>query len=177
MTNSPGLNLLQYSTPISTRNKDLLGWVVIIVSSILLGIWALKGTIALRNILLGVGALVSLVYCMQLFKGNSNRIPLKNWIPFISLGLIFCWVIFHYLFLSRFPDVQLHELISTWLRSGLSVILALATGLALSKRPVAINCLWIGILAALSISFINTSPRLSPIRACLQLITATIFTA
>jgi proteic killer suppression protein len=23
---------------------------------------------------------------------------------------MFCWVIFHYFFLSRFPDIQLHEL-------------------------------------------------------------------
>jgi hypothetical protein len=124
-----------------------------------LGIWAVRETIALRNILLGFGAAVSLVYCLQFFKGNPIRIPLKNWIPFIFLGLLFCWVIFHYIFLSRFPEIQFHELMSTWLRSGLAVILALGTGLALSKCPVAVNCLWIGILGSFAYLFYQYIPK------------------
>jgi len=140
-------------------NKDFLGWAPIIFSSVLLGIWAVRETIALRNVLLGFGAAVSLVYCVQFFKGNAVRIPLKNWIPFIFLGLLFCWVIFHYLFLSRFPDIQFHELISTWLRSLLAVILALGTGTALSKRPAAVNCLWLGILASFAYLFYQYIPK------------------
>ena len=148
-----------------TAKKDFLGWTLIIFSSVLLGIWAVRETIALRNILLGFGALVSLVYCVQFFKGNSIRIPLKNWTPFIFLGLLFCWVIFHYLFLSLFPDIQLHELISTWLRSGLAVILAFGTGLALSKRPIAVNCLWIGILSSFAYLFYQYIPKAMAVKS------------
>jgi len=140
-------------------NKDLLGWALIIFSSVLLGIWAVRETIALRNVLLAFGAIMSLVYCTRFFKSNAIPIPVKNWIPFIFLGLLFCWVIFHYLFLSRFPDIQFHELISTWLRSILAVILALGTGLALSKRPVAVNCLWIGILGSFAYLFYQYIPK------------------
>lgn len=68
-------------------------------------------------------------------------------------------MIFHYLFLSRFPDIQLHELISTWFRSGLAIILALGTGLALSKRPAAINCLWLGIMASFAYLFYQYVPK------------------
>jgi hypothetical protein len=99
------------------------------------------------------------VYCLRFFTSNSSRIPLKNWIPFFLLGLTFCWVVIHYVLLSRFPDIQFHELISTWFRSGLAVILALGTGLALSKRPAAVNCLWIGILASFVYLFYQYIPK------------------
>ncbi len=143
----------------SSVNRDFLGWALIIFSSVLLGIWAVRETIALRNVLLAFGAIMSLVYCARFFKSNSTPIPVKNWISFIFLGLLFCWVIFHYIFLSRFPDIQFHELMSTWLRSALAVILALGTGLALGKRPVAINCLWIGILSSFAYLFYQYIPK------------------
>ena len=159
MTHSPVLKAPQSSPLVSTGNRDLLGWVLIMFSSVLLGIWAVRETIALRNGLLGVGTILSLVYCVRFFKNNPIRIPLKNWTPFILLGLMFCWVVVHYCFFSRFPDIQFHELISTWLRSGLAVILALGTGLALSKRPAAINCLWLGILASFAYLFYQYVPK------------------
>jgi hypothetical protein len=159
MTHSPELKTPQSSPLVSTGNRDLLGWVLIMFSSVLLGIWAVRETIALRNGLLGVGTILSLVYCVRFFKNNPIHIPLKNWIPFILLGLMFCWVVVHYLFFSRFPDIQLHELISTWLRSGLAIILALGTGLALSKRPSAINCLWVGILVSFAYLFYQYIPE------------------
>lgn len=143
----------------SASNKDFLGWALIIFSSVLLGIWAVRETIALRNLLLAFGAIMSLVYCARFFKNNATPIPVKNWIPLIFLGLLFCWVIFHYLFLSRFPDIQFHELISTWMRSGLAVMLALGTGLALSKRPVAVNYLWIGILGSFAYLLYQYIPK------------------
>lgn len=159
MTNSPKLKVPQCAPAIFKGNGNLWGWVLIVASSILLGIWAVTGTIALRNFLLGFGTLVSLVYCARFFKGNPIRIPLKNWIPFIFLGLLFFWVIFHYLFLSKFPDIQRHELISTWLRSGLAAILALGTGLAIGKQPFAINCLWLGIFGSFAYLFYEYIPK------------------
>jgi hypothetical protein len=141
------------------KDQPLLAWSLIVLSSILLGIWAVKGTIALRNILLGVETLLSFFYCLRCFKFNKEKISLKNWTPLILLGLMFCWVIFHYFFLSRFPEQQFHELTSTWLRSGLAVIVAIGTGLALQKRPNAINCLWIGILASFGYLFYQYIPN------------------
>jgi hypothetical protein len=122
------------------------------------GIWAVKGTIALRNILLGVGTLISLYYCYQYFKLNKENIPFKNYIPIIMLGSMFCWVIFHYFFLSRFPDIQLHELKSTWLRTLLAVIVGFGTGLAILRRPNAVNLLWLGILVSFAYLFYQYIP-------------------
>jgi hypothetical protein len=138
--------------------RDILGWTLILCSSLLLGIWAVKGTIALRNSLLGVETLLSIIYCYQFFKSNP-KIPIKNWTPLILLGLMFFWVICHYLFLSRFPDQQLHELKSTWFRAFLATVVGLGTGLALLKRPNAINCLWLGILGSFAYLFYQYIPK------------------
>ena len=139
-------------------DRDFLGLSLILLSSVLLGIWAVRGTIALRNILLGVETLLSIFYCYSFFKKNTKKIPLKNWIPIIMLVLMFCWVIFHYFFLSRFPDLQLHELKSTWLRTILAAIVGLGTGLAILRRPNAVNCLWAGILASFTYLFYQYVP-------------------
>ena len=108
-------------------SKDVLGYCLIILSSVLLGIWAVKGTIALRNSLLGIETVLSTIYCIRFFKVDKQKPPLKNWTPLILLGLMFCWVIFHYFFLTRFPEQQFHELTSTWLRSFLAVVVGVGT--------------------------------------------------
>ena len=141
------------------KDQPILAWSLIVLSSILLGIWAVKGTIALRNVLLGVETLLSFFYCLNFFRFNKEKIPFRNWLPLILLGLMFCWVIFHYLFLSRFPEQQFHELTSTWFRSGLAVVVGIGTGLAFQKRPNAINLLWIGILLSFAYLFYQYTPK------------------
>lgn len=135
------------NTIAKVHGKDHLGFILILLSSILLGIWAVKGTIALRNILLGVETLLSFFYCYLIYKTHP-KIPFKNWTPLLLLGLMFLWVIFHYFFLSRFPEQQLHELKSTWLRSGLASIVGMGTGWAILRRPNCISLLWSGILGS-----------------------------
>jgi hypothetical protein len=138
--------------------SDFLGLLLIIISCILLGIWAVKGTIALRNILLGIGTLISLFYCYKYFKFNQQKIPFINFIPIILIGLMFCWVVLHYFFLSRFPDIQFHELKSTWLRTLLATIVGFGTGLAILRRPNAVNFLWLGILVSFFYLFYQYVP-------------------
>ncbi len=147
------------------KDRPILAWSLIVLSSILLGIWAVKGTIALRNVLLGVEALLSFFYCLNFFKFNKEKIPLKNWTPLILMSLMFCWVILHYFFLSRFPQQQFHELTSTWLRSGLAVVVGVGTGLAFQKRPNAINLLWMGILASFAYLFYQYIPNALALRS------------
>lgn len=143
--NAPSKEVSRPPKESSNRKKggdgDLAGLALIILSSVLLGIWAVKGTIALRNILLGVETVLSIYYCYRFFKTNTQKIPRKNYIPIIMLGLMFCWVIFHYCFLSRFPDIQIHELKSTWFRSVLASIVGFGTAVAILRRPNTLNFL------------------------------------
>jgi hypothetical protein len=145
-----------------TANKrfNKLGFSLIFISSILLGIWATKDTIALRNILLVLGSVLSLIYITLEFKLHNlaSQLTLSKCLPILLLGLFFVWVVFHYFFLSRYPELQFHELKSTWLRSFLAVILALGTGLAIVKKPKLINLLWLGILASFLVLYYQYIP-------------------
>ncbi len=119
------------------------------MSAILLGCWAVKDTIALRNAMIFLGAPIAALYCYQVFKTwHDQGIAISFWyfIPIILIGLMFGWVIFHFLFLARFPELQFQELRSTWLRAFMGVVLGLATGIALTKRPAAVNLLWLGFI-------------------------------
>ncbi len=140
---------------------DIVGFILILISSVLLGIWAVKGTIALRNILLVCGTLLSIFYIFQEWRAGALKEQLSFWrsLPFCLIGLIFIWVITHYFLFSIDPANQLHELKSTWFRVSLAVILGFATGLALRKYPLAIYLLWIAILASFIVVFIQYIPK------------------
>ena len=129
---------------------DKLGLTLIFISSILLGIWAVKDTIALRNILLVLGAIVGAIYLVRQLRDQELRVNLtiKNSLPLILLGLMFVWVVAHYLFLSRYPQQQFEELTSTWLRAFLGTWLAIGTALAITKKPNLVNWLWVGLFVS-----------------------------
>lgn len=132
-----------------------------ILSSILLGIWAAKETIALRNILLVSGTLLSIFYISREIKRGDLRGQCDFWriLPFAFLGLIFIWVLCHYLFFTVDPAQQLKELKSTWLRALMASIVGVGTGLALSNRPNRLNLLWLGIFVAFMVLFYQYIPR------------------
>jgi hypothetical protein len=148
------------STGTANKRFNQLGFSLIFISSVLLGIWATKDTIALRNILLVLGALLSLIYITLEFRlyHLASKLTLKTSIPLILIGLMFSWVVFHFFFLSRYPELQFDELKSTWLRSFLAVILALGTGLAIGRKPNLIHLLWLGILASFLVLFYQYIP-------------------
>jgi len=145
------------SSPLDQRVSRL-GLALILMSSVLLGIWAVKDTIALRNILLALGTLCSIVFLYKYFKvGDAKKIG-ANWLPVVCIFTALLWVVFHYLFLSISPDAQLHELTSIWFRSFLASIFGMATGIALTKYPRHISLFWFAILAAFLVLFVQYLP-------------------
>ena len=146
--------------------SDKLGLLLIFISSILLGIWAVRDTIALRNILLVVGAILGILYLVLQLRNQDLResLTISNSLPLIMLSLMFFWVIAHYLFLSRYPQQQFAELTSTWLRAFLGVWLAMGTALAISKQPNLVNWLWVGIF----ISFLGLMYQYIPKALAMQ---------
>lgn len=107
------------------KHKDIF----LIITAILISIWIVNGTIALRNILLIFGAIYSLYilginYSLQsLFGMKSTKISI------LLLIMIFFYVVYLN-FMGDSPDkvLQTHELKSTWLRTLLAVIIGFTTG-------------------------------------------------
>jgi hypothetical protein len=142
-------------------SRKNLEWAILILSSVLLGIWAVKETIALRNILLFGGAPLSIYYITQELKRSDLKEQCDFWrvLPICLLGLTFIWALVHYLFFSIDPAQQFNELKSTWLRALMATIVGLATGLALRNHPNRLNFLWLGVFVAFIVLFIQYIPR------------------
>lgn len=143
------------------NQNDWLGISLIAISSVLLAIWAVKHTIALRNILLVLGAVLSLIYCIQLWRSRDFKKYLASSYGF-PLLLILCsvlWVLVHYWLFSLFPSEQFDEIDSVWLRGFLALLVGFGTGLALQKYPLAIISLWIGILISFAAVFFQYIPK------------------
>lgn len=151
-------NVIDLSHDSSRKNLE---WVLLILSSILLGIWAVKGTIALRNILLVSGTLLSIYYIVQEWRYGDLKKDYTIWkvLPIILVVLTFVWIITHFLFFSLDPVKQFQELESTWLRAFMASIIGMATGLALRNHPNRLNLLWGGVLIAFLILFYQYIPR------------------
>ena len=147
--------------PSFDRPKKNLEWVLVVLSSILFGIWAVKETIALRNILFVVGTLFSIYYIVQEWRYGELKEQCTLWkvLPIVLVGLTFFWVISHYLFFSIDPDKQFQELKSTWLRAFMAFVVGLSTGLALRNYPYRLNLLWLGIFVAFLFLLYQYIPR------------------
>ena len=74
-----GLILMKSFVPphVEHRTFNQLGIVLIVISSGLLGIWAVRDTIALRNIFLALGSLLSLIYWYIYFK-NQKKLSINS---------------------------------------------------------------------------------------------------
>lgn len=120
----------------------------VVISSILLGIWAAKDTIALRNILLVAGSLLSIFYIITHWRTSISKVGALNLLPIMMILAMFVWVVGHYYFLSANPQLQWQELSSTWLRSFMAVLLGLSTGLAVQQSSRFLSWLWAGIMVS-----------------------------
>lgn len=145
----------------SKLSRQYIEWLILILSTILLGIWAVKGTIALRNILLVCGMLLSIYYIKLTFKEELIKKQIISWkiLPIFLLGLVFLWVIIHYSFFSLDPKNQLNELSGTWLRTLFASIVGLGTGMALRYHPRRLVILWTGILISFFVLLYQYIPR------------------
>jgi len=131
---------------------------IVFSGSLLLAIWSLKNSIALRNFLLAFGALMALsifTYQAKLECFNLGRLrtrifrnQLYQYAPLIFSIMLFAWVIDHLIFLSVETSLQLQELKGTWLRAALALITGSAIGLVLQNRLRLTNFLWLGIFCS-----------------------------
>jgi hypothetical protein len=135
----------------SNRSLPVLSVLLILISSILLAIWSIKNTIALRNSLLALGAVAGLLFFIN-YPKDSRKTPhlgrLSQFTPLILSSCMFIWVLIHYVGFSQAFALQFQELTSTWLRVVLASIIGAATGLTLRDQPIRSQFLWAGLLSS-----------------------------
>jgi hypothetical protein len=143
---------------------DKAGITLILLSSVLLGIWATMHTIALRNVFLGFSGLLATFYWVEYLKTANKspfslRPPLIAWAPLGLIALMFFWVVVHFTFFSVEPQQQLNELRSTWVRAVLAALVGSATGLSLNQNRAYAPWLWLGLTASFLILIAQYIPK------------------
>jgi len=102
---------------------------IVVVSAILIAIWPLPNTIAIRQIVLVIGLGLSLPVIRQYERIFLEKYAWPLWI----FALSFIWVFIHLLFFSTNIDEQWHEFKGDWLRSLIAAVVGLGLGLVLSN--------------------------------------------
>ncbi len=141
------------------RHHNILALIIILLSSLLLGVWATQHTIALRNSLLVIGSLLSLAHLLAKSRITKTNINDINLVPLILISFLFTWVLAHYLFLSQDPTLQLKELKSVWLRALLGVIIGWTAGSIILEKPKYLYLLGIGLVGIFSLLYAQYIPR------------------
>lgn len=98
-----------------------------VIAALLLAIWPLPGTIALRHCLLLFGFLLS-IYVFWIHR--KMILSIKTW-PLHVLMFFFIWLLAHYFFLATNHQEQLKELRGDWLRTFLAAIIGGALGVSI----------------------------------------------
>lgn len=111
-------------------NEKLLANTSVVSACVLLFIWVLPDTIALRNILLGLGAIAGLGLIYRHWK-CFNYFGIRTFPLYLLMGL-FVWVLVHYAFFSLNPELELSEIKSLWLRAFAGFLMAVGVACALN---------------------------------------------
>jgi len=101
---------------------------LVLTAAVLLAIWPLPDTIALRNLMLLCGGIAS----AALLHSNIYQLKQGNSWPIWVLTSFYVWLVFHLALLAGNFNEQWREFTGDWLRSFLATIMGLALGLLLS---------------------------------------------
>jgi hypothetical protein len=128
---------------------------LVVLTSLLLAIWMMRDTIALRNILLVSCTILSLIYLYKNFQEIFIKygLPIKNWMPIFLLGLLFIWVVTHFTFFSIQSSEQLHELRSTWLRGFMASIIGFSIGSIINRNMKSFDWIMLALISGFVILF------------------------
>ena len=124
-------------------SNNFILWIMVCCGVILMLIWPVKHTIALRNILLLTGAIIGLGYIIR----ERSSLYQKSALPLLFIFLFFVWLITHYFLFSHNPQLELEQIKSVWLRVLLACFLGIGTGLFVRQYRHAQLVVWAGILS------------------------------
>lgn len=135
--------------------KQSIEKLLIVLGSLLLSIWLMRETIALRNILLVGCTLLSFYYLHKNFQKlfTTRKVSVKNWMPIILIGFLFVWVVIHLIFFSYEPVKQFQELRSTWLRGSMACIVGFTMGLIINRNYKSFDWIMLALISGFLVLF------------------------
>lgn len=107
-------------------------------------VWPVAHTIAMRKLLLVMGAVIGLVLWM---RSEDRNAILKSPVLFFS-GLLLAWVVLHATFISQNGNEAWRELLGQWVPAYLAILSGI--GLAIASRSINSSIFRIYLLAVLS---------------------------
>lgn len=118
---------------------------------LLMAIWPIAHTIALRNVLLYVGGILALLYITR------HRHNLYTWraLPVFFIAAFLVWVCIHYIFFTHNPALEFAQLKSTWSRVLMASLLGIGAGLFSRNLITAQKILWLGFFIFLLTFYAN----------------------
>lgn len=149
------MNLI--SAQLSSRLPDrvklstALPWVMVTCGMVLMLIWPLIHTIALRILLVFMGGMIGAWYLIR----ERFNLYQKPALPLLFIFLLFIWVGIHYLFFARNPGLELGQIKGIWLRVFLAFLLGISTGLFARNNQRAQLLLWAGFSSITVMSFLD----------------------
>ncbi len=126
-------------------------WLMVGCGVILMLIWPVKHTIALRTLLLFAGGTVGLIYIIR----ERSILYQNSALPLLFLLLFFVWLITQYFFFSHNPQLELSQIKGTWARALFACLLGIGTGLFARKNRTAQLAVLIGMLSFLSVVYFD----------------------
>ncbi len=113
------------------KNPTYLEISLLVLAVILLLVWILPNTIALRNTCLIGGGIISLILMMFYYK----PFQIKHFLPLLVLLGLPVWLYVHYRFFPVDIKLQWYDLSGTWLRVTMGILIAFSLGKILVKKP------------------------------------------
>ena len=110
-----------------SKINDHLSYFIVILAFCLVQIWQIQNSIAARNIILWLGAILSLLLILK----YKDEIKLTWFKPQILLSLVIFWVALNLFLISPEPNLASSEISSTWLRGFLALVFGTGLGLAI----------------------------------------------
>jgi hypothetical protein len=103
-----------------------------VLLSLLWAVWALPGTIIIRNFCLIAGTGLGIY---QLISSSPQIDWPKARLSLVCVALFFTWILWRLFFHPNNPDLQWYEMQSVWKRSALAFIFGTGLTFGLSKYP------------------------------------------
>lgn len=135
----------------SHKSIDVLNLLIIGCAAIVIVIWPVIHTMALRNLLLFSGGTLGLWNVIR----ERHHLFQRASLPLLLLGLVFIWQGLHYLCFSHSPSHELAQISSIWLRALLACSLGIGTGLVARKNRRFQYILLCAILASVLLFYID----------------------